>query len=462
MLPLTLAEIAAAVGGTLHDADPQAQVTGLCTFDSRVVEPGGLYVALPGARVDGHDFAVQAIEAGAVVVLAARPLGVPAIVVEDTLAAYGRLATAIVARVPSLGVVGVTGSVGKTTTKDLIGQVLSSLGPTTAPPGNRNSESGMPENVSRVTADSRFLVLEMGARHVGDIAYLTSLVRPHVGVVLNVGTAHLGEFGSREAIAKAKGELVEALAADGAAVLNADDPMVAAMAGRTAAEVVTFGLGAEATVRAESVEVDGTGRASFTLRTPAGAAKVALRLVGEHLVPNALAAAAVALHFTDDLALIAQALSTAAPVSEGRMQVVESPAGFTVINDAYNAGPVSMTAALRTLTKLAAGRRAVAVLGQMNELGETSTADHVGVGAVAAEVGVDWLLTVGNDDAAQLGRAAAERGVATRHVPDRDAAREALAEQLAPGDVVLFKGSNSVGLMALATTLAAGTDLTTD
>ncbi|MEV6595524.1 UDP-N-acetylmuramoyl-tripeptide--D-alanyl-D-alanine ligase [Actinoplanes sp. NPDC051346] len=461
MLPLTLAEIAAAVGGTLHDADPQAQVTGLCTFDSRAVEPGGLYVALPGARVDGHDFVEQAVAAGAVVVIAKRPVGVPAVVVDDTLAAYGRLATAIVERLPNLGVVGVTGSVGKTTTKDLIGQVLSRLGPTTAPPGNRNSESGMPEIVSRVTAESRFLVLEMGARNVGDIAYLTSVVRPQVGVVLNVGTAHLGEFGSREAIAKAKGELVESLAAEGTAVLNADDPMVAAMAGRTAAKVVTFGLSAGATVRAEAVEADEAGRASFTLRTPGGEARVTLRLVGEHLVSNALAAAAVALHFTDDLALIAEALSAAAPVSEGRMQVLESPAGITVINDAYNAGPVSMTAALRTLTKLAAGRRAVAVLGQMNELGETSRADHVGVGTVAAEVGVDWLLTVGNEDAAQLGRAAAERGVATRHVPDRDAARAALVESLAPGDVVLFKGSNSVGLMALATDLATGADLGT-
>ncbi|MFI5491319.1 UDP-N-acetylmuramoyl-tripeptide--D-alanyl-D-alanine ligase [Actinoplanes sp. NPDC051859] len=454
MLPLTLAEIAAAVGGTLHDADPQARVTGLCTFDSRAVEPGGLYVALPGARVDGHDFAGAAVEAGAVVVLATRPLGLPAIVVEDTLAAYGRLATAIVARVPSLGVVGVTGSVGKTTAKDLLGQVLSALGPTTAPPGNRNSESGMPENVSRLTAESKFLVLEMGARHVGDIAYLTSLVRPHVGVVLNVGTAHLGEFGSREAIAQAKGELVEALAADGAAVLNADDPMVAAMAPRTAAQVVTFGLSEHATVRAEEVRVDATGRASFTLRAPAGSAPVSLRLIGEHLVPNALAAAAAALHFSDDVALIARALSAAEPVSEGRMQVTDSPAGITVINDAYNAGPVSMAAALRTLAQLAAGRRAVAVLGQMNELGDTSVADHIGVGEVAAEVGVDWLITVGNDDAVQLGQAAAARGVTTVHVPDRDAARKVLADQARPGDVILFKGSNSNGLMAVASDLA--------
>jgi UDP-N-acetylmuramoyl-tripeptide--D-alanyl-D-alanine ligase len=347
VLPLTLAEIAADLAGTVHDGDPQTRVNGLVTFDSRHVEPGGLFVALSGTRVDGHDFVGRAIESGAVGVLAARPVGVPAIVVPDVLAAYGQLATALVRRLPGLGVVGVTGSVGKTTTKDLLGQVLAHLGPTTAPPGNRNSEVGMPENVSRLTKESRYLVLEMGARHVGDIAYLTSVVRPQVGVVLTVGTAHLGEFGSREAIAQAKGELVEALPEDGTAVLNADDPLVAAMAHRTFARVVTFGRSPYAEVQAQAISVDAHGRPAFALVTPQGSARVTLRLVGEHLVSNALAAAAAALHFTDDLALVADALSSAEAVSEGRMQVSESPSGVTVINDAYNASPVSMVAALR-------------------------------------------------------------------------------------------------------------------
>lgn len=456
MLPLTIAEIAAAVGGVAHDADPRARVTGLCTFDSRAVEAGGLFAALPGARVDGHDFAEQAIAAGATVILAARPIGVPAIVVDDVLAAYGRLATAITGRLPGLGVVAVTGSVGKTTTKDLIGQLLSALGPTTAPPGNRNSESGMPEIVSRVTPDTRFLVLEMGARHIGDIAYLTSLVRPQVGIVLNVGSAHLGEFGSRENIAKAKGEIVEALPADGRAVLNADDPLVAAMRARTVADVITFGRHPEALVRAESVTVDAAGRASFTLRAPQGGAPVSLRLHGEHLVSNALAAAAAALHFTDDVALLAEVLSAAEPVSGGRMAVSEAPGGITVIDDAYNASPVSMVAALKTLKTLAVGRRSVAVLGQMNELGDTSAADHVGVGDVVGEIGVDLLITVGNDDAARLGATAARYGVPSVHVPDRAAAGDVLRDRLASGDVVLLKGSNGVGLMALGAELSAG------
>ncbi|WP_307798520.1 UDP-N-acetylmuramoyl-tripeptide--D-alanyl-D-alanine ligase [Actinoplanes flavus] len=430
-------------------------MTGLVTFDSRHVEPGSLYVALVGARVDGHTFAAQAMESGAVGVLAARPVGVPAIVVPDVSAAYGRLATFLVQRLPDLAVVGVTGSVGKTTTKDLIGQVLSKLGPTTAPPGNRNSEVGMPENVSRLTPDARFLVLEMGARHVGDIAYLTSVVRPQVGVVLNVGTAHLGEFGSREAIAVAKGELVEALAADGAAVLNSDDPLVAAMASRTAAKVVTFGRGPQAVVRAERITLDVVGRASFTLRTPQGKSAVTLRLHGEHLVPNALAAAAVALHFTDDVALVADALSGAEPVSDGRMQVAEAADGTTVINDAYNASPVSMIAALKALKTIAQDRRTVAVLGQMNELGETSAADHIEVGQAVAELGVDLLVSVGNDDAAQLGEIAAKAGITTVHAVDRDAAGSVLAERVRPGDVVLLKGSNGVGLMSLAPILLA-------
>ncbi|BCJ41709.1 UDP-N-acetylmuramoyl-tripeptide--D-alanyl-D-alanine ligase [Actinoplanes ianthinogenes] len=456
MLPLTIAEIAAAVGGVIDNADPEAQVTGLCTFDSRTVEQGSLYAALPGARVDGHDFAEQAIRSGATVVLAARPVGVPAIVVSDVLAAYGRLATAIAERIPGLGVVAVTGSVGKTTTKDLLGQLLSALGPTTAPPGNRNSESGMPENVSRLTPESRFLVLEMGARHVGDIAYLTSLVRPQVGIVLNVGSAHLGEFGSRENIAKAKGEIIESLPADGRAVINADDPLVSAMASRTVANVVTFGLAPEATVRGESIVVDEFGRASFTLQAPQGSARVSLRLHGEHLVSNALAAAAAVLHFTDDVALVARVLSSAEPVSGGRMAVSEAPDGITVINDAYNASPVSMIAALKTLKTLAKGRRSVAVLGQMNELGETSSADHAGVGEEVGRIGVDLLVTVGNDDAAQLGETAAQQGINALHVPDRESARELLRDTLIPGDVVLLKGSNGVGLMALGSELAAG------
>ncbi len=454
MLPLTVAEIAVAVGGVVDGADPRAWVTGLCTFDSRLVEVGSLYAAVPGARVDGHDFARSAIDAGAAVVLATRPLGVPTIIVDDVLVAYGRLASAITERLPGLEVVAVTGSMGKTTTKDLMGQILSALGPTTVTPGNRNTEFGVPETVSRLAPDSKFLVLEMGARHVGDIAYLTSLVQPEVGIVLNVGNAHIGAFGSRENIARAKGELLEALPTGGRAVINADDALVAAMANRTAADVVTFGLASEATVRAESVVIDERGRASFTLRAPQGSAPVSLQLYGRHLVPNALAAVAAALSFTDDLTSVARTLSSAEAVSDGRMAVSEAPGGITLIDDAYNASPPSTVGALQTLRIIARGRRTVAVLGHMNELGDSSPADHESVGDEVVRVGVDLLVTVGNDDAARLGRSAARQGVATLHVGDRHSARELLRKILAPGDVVLFKASNSVGLMALCAEVA--------
>ena len=452
--PGPLADLAAAVGGTLHDADPARPVTGSATFDSRLVEPGGVFVALAGEHADGHDFAGQAHAAGAIAVLASRPVEVPAIMVDDVPAAYARLSSALVDRLPQLAVVGVTGSVGKTTTKDLIGQVLSRLGPTIAPPGNRNSETGVPETVSWLADDSRFLVLEMGARHVGDIAYLAAMVRLDVGVALNVGSAHLGTFGSRQAIARAKGEIVEALTGDGVAVLNADDPLVAAMATRTPAKVVTFGRAPDATVRAEQVLLDAAGRASFRLCTPHGRTPVRLGVHGEHLVHNALAAAAVGLQFTDDLELIADALSSAGILSPGRMHVTHRPDGVTIVDDAYNANPTSMTAALAAVTALAGGRRVTAVLGQMNELGTQSAAEHVRLGEAVALAGVTLLVAVGNDDAGQFAAAAAAGGVEVVHVADREAAAFALAGRLSAGDVVLVKGSNGVGLMTLARELA--------
>ena len=263
MIPLTLAEVAGAVGGELHDVpDPGARVTGDVELDSRRIRPGGLFVALAGERVDGHEHAAGAVGAGAVGVLAARPVGVPAVVVPDVPAALADLARAVLGRLPDVTVVGVTGSSGKTSTKDLLAQLLAELGPTVAPPGSFNNELGHPYTVLRSTVDTRYLVLEKSARGIGHVAWLTRIARPRIGVVLNVGTAHLGEFGSRENIALAKGELVEALPADGVAVLNADDPLVAAMAARTAARVVLVGESAQAGVRAADVTLDERGRAA--------------------------------------------------------------------------------------------------------------------------------------------------------------------------------------------------------
>jgi UDP-N-acetylmuramoyl-tripeptide--D-alanyl-D-alanine ligase len=453
---MTLEELAAAVGGSLHDADPGTLVTGPACYDTRRLVPGGLFAAFAGNNVDGHDFAARAVAGGAAAVLASRPVGVPAVVVEDVQAALGRLATALIDRADGLTVVGVTGSVGKTTTKDLLGQVLAERGPTVAPPGNLNNEIGMPTTVTQVTPDTRYLVCEMGARHVGDVAYLAGLVRPRVGIVTAVGVSHLSVFGSLERTVAAKAELVEALPADGHAVLNGDDARVAAMAVRSAAPVTLYGTGPNAAVRAEDVVVDDAGRASFRICTPAGSAPVVLRLVGEHYVSNALAAAAAALTFTDDIASIAAALSRAGRASEGRMQISELGAGVTVINDAYNASPASASAGLAAAARLAGGRRLVAVLGQMNEIGPDSAQHHADLGRSAATAGVRYLIGVGGPDAGRIVTAAVAAGVDAEYVPDAPAALELIRRNWAPGDVVLLKGSSDVGLQAIARRLIDG------
>ena len=336
----------------------------------------------------------------------------------------------------------------KRQTKDLLATVLAPLGPTVAPPGSFNNELGLPWTALRADATTRHLVLELSARGPGHIAALCRVAQPRIGVVLNVGRAHLGEFGSPEAIAAAKGELVEALpawldGAGGVAVLNADDPAVAAMASRTRARVLTVGRSPGADVRADDVVLD-AGRARFRLVVDHGAAQgtadVALRLVGAHHVGNALAAAAVALECGATPEGVAAALSGAAPASRWRMEVTDRPDGVTVINDAYNANPESMRAALQALASVGSGsRRTWAVLGRMAELGEQSPAAHAETAAVAAELGVDELMTI----------AAPEYG-AGRAVADVAAALEVLRAELEPGDVVLVRASRAAGLDRLA------------
>lgn len=460
MIPLSLAEITAVVAGQPHDIpDPDRQVTGPVVIDSREVRPGSLFAALPGERVDGHAFAESAVAAGAVAVLAARPVGVPAVVVDDVRAALGALARHTVDRATDTTVVALTGSAGKTSTKDLIAQLQQRRGPTVWTPGNFNNEIGLPVAVLRCTADTRFLVLEMGARGVGHIRHLTELAPPRIGVVLNVGSAHVGEFGGRERIAEAKGELVEALptAADGGvAVLNVDDPLVRGMASRTRARVVWFGESEEATVRAENVRLTEEGRPSFTLHTPSGCADVILRLYGEHHVSNALAAAAVAHESGMPVAEIADALSAAGSLSRWRMEVTERADGVTVVNDAYNANPESMRAALRALAAMGNGRRTWAVLGEMAELGDDALAEHDAVGRLAVRLNVSKLVAVGGRQAARIDMGAKNEGSwgeESVHVSDARAAVDLLRRELRPGDVVLVKASRSAGLERLAQTL---------
>ncbi|BBY37558.1 UDP-N-acetylmuramoyl-tripeptide--D-alanyl-D-alanine ligase [Mycobacterium mantenii] len=506
MIDLTVAQIAEIVGGTLADISAQdaaeLHVTGTVEFDSRAVKPGGLFLALPGARSDGHDHAASAVAAGAVAVLAARPVGVPAIVVAPegasgsragvlehdpdgsgaaVLAALAKLARAVAAELVAGGltIVGITGSSGKTSTKDLVAAVLAPLGEVVAPPGSFNNELGHPWTVLRATADTDYLVLEMSARHPGNIAALAEIATPSIGVVLNVGTAHLGEFGSREAIAQTKSELPQSVPASGMVALNVDDPAVAAMAGVTAARVVRVSRAEHTSagpsdVWAGPVSLDELARPRFTLyrRDASGVRQVPVQLgvYGDHQVGNALCAAAVALECGADPEQVAAALAGAGPVSRHRMQVTTRADGVTVIDDAYNANPDSMRAGLQALAWIAHGggeagarpRRSWAVLGEMAELGEDAIVEHDRIGRLAVRLDVSRLVVVGSGrsmSAMHHGAVmegswgAADKGAV--NVADSDAALALLRAEVQPGDVVLVKASNSAGLGALADTLAA-------
>jgi UDP-N-acetylmuramoyl-tripeptide--D-alanyl-D-alanine ligase len=488
VIDLTIAQIADIVGGTLADITPEqaaaTRVTGTVEFDSRAVTSGGLFLALPGARSDGHDFAAAAVDSGAVAVLAARPVGVPSIVVApspaqdaaasvleyDTdgsgaavLAALARLAQAVAAELVAGGltIVGITGSSGKTSTKDLLAAVLAPLGEVVAPPGSFNNELGHPWTVLRATQATDYLVLEMSARHPGNIAALAAIAPPSIGVVLNVGTAHLGEFGSREAIAATKSELPQAVPSSGVVILNADDTAVAAMAQKTSARVVRVSRNSGADVWAGPVTLDALARPRFTLHSAAGEIDVALAVHGDHQVSNALCAAAVALECGATLEQVATALAGAGPVSKHRMQVATRDDGVTIINDAYNANPDSMRAGLQALAWMAreggGKRRSWAVLGEMAELGDDAISEHDRIGRLAVRLDVSRLVVVGtgrtmsamHQGAVMEGSWGAEATI----VEDADAALALLRSELKPSDVVLVKASNAAGLGALADAL---------
>ncbi|HET9171357.1 MAG TPA: UDP-N-acetylmuramoyl-tripeptide--D-alanyl-D-alanine ligase [Actinospica sp.] len=460
MREITLRELADVVGGTVHDGADDIAVKAPAFVDSRKAQAGGLFVALPGERVDGHDYVEAAISGGATVVLAQRPVGAPAVVVQDGVDALGKLSAHLIAQGVAGGmtVLGITGSAGKTTTKDLIAHLLRTRGATVATPGNFNNEIGLPLTVSLATEDTRFLVLEMGARAIGHIKYLTEIAPPSIGVVTNIGTAHLGEFGGYAATTQGKGELVESLPAEGLAVLNADDERVLSMRTRTKAEVVLFGLSQEADIRAADVTLDEGGHARFTLHTPEGTAPVALQLIGEHQVGNALAAAAVARRIGLSTEEIAAGLGTATAASGGRLEITERPDGIVIVNDAYNANPHSTRAALRALRAMAQGRRTVVVLGAMLGLDETVEEEHRGVGALARELGVDIVITVGGlkgaEEAGWIADGAEDAGATVVRTLDNVEARVVLDKMLAPGDIVLFKASQPAGLQPLAEQLA--------
>jgi UDP-N-acetylmuramoyl-tripeptide--D-alanyl-D-alanine ligase len=466
VIAVTVEEIATVLGAQLSGpGDATAVVTAL-TADSRVVSAGALFVALRGEHVDGHDYVVPATAAGAAASLTRHPVqGALCVVVADPLVALGRLSRYLIDRASAGGlqVVGITGSVGKTSTKDLLAQVLERAGPTVAAVGNLNNELGVPLTVGLVDEQTRYLVAEMGARGIGHIAYLCDIAPPRVGVVLNVGQAHVGEFGGQAAIASAKGELVEALPADGWAVLNVDDPLVWSMRRRTRAQVLPWSTiqPLEDGIWATGLVGDAYGRYSFALhdgRNGQSESQVQLRLTGRHQVANAVAAAAAAVAVGLELDQVAAALAAAVPRSRWRMELHDRSDGVTVINDAYNANPDSMRAALTTLAELGrAGRRTWAVLGDMLELGETAADEHAAIGRYAAQSGVEHLVAIG-EYAAQIAGAAVAAGLpSTRAVPvtDKAAAVAVVASDLGPGDVVLVKASRGLALDTVADEILA-------
>ena len=462
MIALTLAELARIVGGEVIDAEADLLVTGAAFLDSRTPEADGLFVAFDGEHADGHDYAPAAIEGGAAAVLGTRPTGVPTVLVQDARAALQELARRALAllrqRGDGLQVVAVTGSQGKTTVKDMLARVLADAGSTVATAGSFNNELGLPLTVLRATSETRYLVLEMGARGVGHLAELCAIAPPDVSLVLNVGKAHIGEFGSQEQIAVAKGELVEALTPTGGAVLNLDDPLVAAMAARTDAHAWTFGRSPAADVRLEDIEMDDLGRASFVLVHDHHREQVSLRLLGEHQALNAAATAAAALAAGLALEDVAISLRAVERLSPWRMELHERRDGLVVVNDAYNANPDSMRAALETLARMGgSGRRTVAVLGEMRELGADSEAEHREVGRLADQLGIDVVLVVGPGARGVHAVLVELRGDdhRTRQVDTTTHAGDWLRENVAGPDVVLVKASRGGRLERVADMLMA-------
>ncbi|MEJ5185994.1 MAG: UDP-N-acetylmuramoyl-tripeptide--D-alanyl-D-alanine ligase [Candidatus Geothermincolales bacterium] len=464
MIPMRLEDIARSVKGRLLSGDKEMVITAIST-DTRTLRGGELFVALRGRRYDAHDFLGQALDKGARALAVsrvderllerARSEGVGLIRVGNTATALLRLARAQREK-GRYRVAGITGSSGKTLTKDFLYSIMKRTGRAVASPASYNNEVGMPLTVLAADEATEYLILEMGARGKGHVEGLCRYARPEVGIITNIGWAHLRYFGSRKGIAEAKSELVASLPPDGLAVLPRDDEFWEYLVKRSSAPVISFGLSRKAQVRAEKIVADEKGRPSFLLVVEGKeVARIDLPLPGMHLVTNALAACAAALHWGAGVSHIVEGLEDA-EVSEGRMEMIETRSDVTVINDAYNANPASMRSALETFAALAGERRAIAVLGDMAELGRFSEEAHREVGRLAVECGTDILIAVGRR-ARSIARAALEAGLprgSVFAVRTTEQAAEVLRAILEPGDVVLVKGSNFLGLHRLPAMVA--------
>lgn len=477
MEQLSVGDLAAVVSASQQLGDPGTLVGPDVVIDSRLATPGCLFVALPGEHADGHDYVAAAAEAGAAAALVSRPCAtdIAQIVVPDQVAALSALARRLVvdARHGGMTTVALTGSSGKTSTKDLIAAVFESVGPTVSPAGSFNNEIGVPLTATGVASDTMYLVSEMGARGQGHIRSLCEIVPPDIALVINVGSAHIGEFGTVADIARAKSEIVTGLANTGWAVLNAADDLVAAMAERTSGRLAWFSAmgrperDGELRCWASDIASDDLARYRFELNCERAAAvtsaPVRLQVIGHHAVANAVAAAAVAVAAGLDVASVAAALSSAQRRSRWRMELTERPDDVAILNDAYNANPDSMRVALDALAEIGAARKArfahsrtIAVLGVMRELGPGSPQAHRDVGAMAAAAGVDRLVAVG-EYAAELAEGAA--GVPVIDTFAEKAAVAAALSDLGAGDVVLIKASRGAELDTIATDLVGGLEV---
>ena len=457
MIALSLSEIAKAIDALLI-GDGSTIVTGSVETDSRNVQTGSLFVAKPGEFTDGHVFIESAIQNGAVALIVEHEVlsAVPQLVVKDSVLALGILAKHVVAKIKKLGhlkVIGITGSNGKTTTKNMLREVLSIAGKTVAPEESFNNEVGAPYSMLRIDDQTKFLVVELGAGGPGTIKYLAQMCKPDIGIELKVGLAHAGEFGGIDVTESIKAELVEELAASGVAILNSDDERVMNMATKTKAKVVTFGLGNDGEYSASDVSISLTGT-SFQYGTPDGESnKVNLQILGEHHVYNALAALTTAEVLDVDRKLAIQAIENMKLAEKWRMELGVASTGLTVINDAYNSSPDSMRAALQTLAQLGriSGKKTVAVMGEMAELGEFSAHEHDAIGRIAVRLNLGQVVVVGKG-AKLIHMGASQEGSwdgESQYFDEISDALGYLREMLTGDEIVLVKSSKSANLRFL-------------
>ncbi len=456
MISMSLAEIAEITGGELLNIDGAKTTSAYPVINSKIADSQTFFAAFVGESVDGHDFIEAAIANGAQFAMVSRDTKFPAIKVTDVREALTKLAINLREKLASLTVIGITGSQGKTTTKDLLRHVLSVAGETVAPAESLNNELGVPLLLLRCTESTKYCIVEMGARHLGDISHLTKIAKPNIGVVLGVGKAHVGEFGSREVIAKTKSELISGIQSKGIAILGTYDEFTPKMTVPNGVATLFFGEKSSCDIRAADIEVR-EGRAHFDLVTPDGRAAVSLQLLGMHQIANALATAAVATALKIPIDSISAALSTAEVSSKWRMEI-STVNEIVLINDSYNANPESMSAALRTLALISqeTGGVSWAFLGKMQELGESSATEHAAIGRLASEIGIDHLVAIGNRE--YLDDLAVESGggeIAVHYFDDKESALS-LVEHLIPGDVVLVKASRAGEFNLLADGIVEG------